>query len=73
MKVKLKEKQFWAWREFKAQKHDHCIEWNDGKETHLLVVAVHGVVALSKLLKQNGYEDISWHYHNNYNDEHITR
>jgi len=69
MKRKLQSKEFWAWREPKlGEKFDHRIEWNDGKETHLLVVAVHGVVALSKLLKQNGYEDISWHYHNNYND-----
>ena len=71
MKRKLQSKEFWAWREPKLGENsvfDHRIEWHDGKETHLLVVAVHGVVALSKLLKQNGYEDISWHYHNNYND-----
>jgi len=72
MKVKLQEKQFWAWRESKGQKRAHCIEWNDGKETHLLVVTLHGVMALKKLLAGNGYEDISWHYHNNYNEENKT-
>lgn len=63
--VKLKEKQFWAWREPNGSTFDHRIEWNDGEETHLLVVAVHGVVALTKLLKQNGYEDMSYWYHHN--------
>lgn len=59
----LKEKQFWAWREPNGSTFDHRIEWNDGKETHFLVVALHGVVALSKLLKQSGYSDVSYFYH----------
>lgn len=59
----LKEKQFWAWREPNVSTFDHRIEWNDGEETHLLVVALHGVVALSKLLKQSGYSDVSYFKH----------